>query len=338
VSSDNLPLLDVRDVKTHYPVRGGVIRRTKGSIRAVDGVSFDVRRGETLGLVGESGCGKSSLARSIVGLAPASGHIIFDGRELLALARRETKAARRDLQMIFQDPNSSLDPRTPVGHIVGEGLEIHRIGTRREQRLAVEEMLVAVGLRPRDANRYPHEFSGGQRQRIGIARALALRPKLIICDEPVSALDVSVQSQILNLLKDLQDEFDLTYLFIAHDLNVVEYMSDRVGVMYLGKIVEVASADELYANPRMPYTAALLSARPSIGAVAVSRPRIVLRGEVPSPLHPPSGCAFRTRCWLAQDLCSEVAPPLVEVGSGHLAACHFSDRLASSIIGTAATA
>ncbi|HZU11885.1 MAG TPA: dipeptide ABC transporter ATP-binding protein [Chloroflexota bacterium] len=319
-------LLDVRNLKTYYPVLGGVMRRRIGWVKAVDDVSFSIKQGETLGLVGESGCGKTTTGRSIARLLkPQSGQIIFEGKDLLALKGKELKRVRRDLQIIFQDPYSSLNPRMPVGEIIGEGLMVHGMKDRRERENTVKYFLDVVGLRPEYARRYPHEFSGGQRQRIGIARALALRPKLIVCDEPVSALDVSIQSQVLNLLKDLQKEFGLTYLFIAHDLSVVEYMSDRVGVMYLGKMVEMAEAIDLYANPRMPYTQALLSAIPMANpAMRSQRQRIVLQGDVPSPLNPPSGCPFRTRCWMAQEVCVEVNPPLRNVGPEHDAACHFA--------------
>jgi len=317
-------LLDVRNLKTYYPVMGGLLRRRVAWVKAVDDVSFAVRRGETLGLVGESGCGKTTIGRSIIRLLkPLSGEVIFDGKDILKLPRDQMKRARRDLQIIFQDPYASLNPRMPVGDIVGEGLMVHGIKNRKEREETVQHYLSVVGLRREYVRRYPHEFSGGQRQRIGIARALALRPKFVVADEPVSALDVSIQSQVLNLLKDLQKEFGLTYLFIAHDLSVVEYISDRVGVMYLGKMVELATAEELYANPRMPYTQALLSAIP-MADPTVKRQRIVLQGDVPSPINPPSGCPFRTRCWLAQDICAEKTPPLREVNKDHWAACHFA--------------
>jgi oligopeptide/dipeptide ABC transporter ATP-binding protein len=290
----------------------------------VDGVSFAIRRGETLGLVGESGCGKTTVGRSIIRLLkPQGGQVLFEGKDILQLPRDEMKKMRRDMQIIFQDPYGSLNPRMPVGDIIGEGLLVHGMHNRKEREELVQYFLSVVGLRKEYVRRYPHEFSGGQRQRIGIARALALRPKFVVGDEPVSALDVSIQSQVLNLLEDLQAEFGLTYLFIAHDLSVVEYISDRVGVMYLGKLVELATADELYANPRMPYTQALLSAIP-VPDPTVKKQRIVLQGDVPSPINPPSGCPFRTRCWLAQDICAAETPPLREVSAGHLAACHFA--------------
>lgn len=317
-------LLDVRNLKTYYPVVGGVLRRRTGWVKAVDDVSFAIKRGETLGLVGESGCGKTTVGRSIIRLLkPIGGEVMFEGRDILKLPSDQMKKARKDLQIIFQDPYGSLNPRMPVGDIIGEGLMVHGMKNRKEREKVVQEFLSVVGLRKEYVRRYPHEFSGGQRQRIGIARALALRPKLVVGDEPVSALDVSIQSQVLNLLKDLQREFGLTYLFIAHDLSVVEYISDRVAVMYLGKMVELASVEELYANPRMPYTQALLSAIPTTDP-SVKKQRIVLQGDVPSPINPPSGCPFRTRCWLAQDVCAEKTPPLREVSPNHWAACHFA--------------
>lgn len=317
-------LLDVRNLKTYYPVLGGILRRRVGWVKAVDDVSFAIRRGETLGLVGESGCGKTTVGRSIIRLLkPLEGQVVFEGQDILKLPRDEMKTVRKDLQIIFQDPYGSLNPRMPVGDIIGEGLLVHGMKNKQEREEVVQYFLSVVGLRKEYVRRYPHEFSGGQRQRIGIARALALRPKFVVGDEPVSALDVSIQSQVLNLLKDLQQEFGLTYLFIAHDLSVVEYISDRVGVMYLGKLVELANADELYANPRMPYTQALLSAIP-VPDPSVKKQRIVLQGDVPSPINPPSGCPFRTRCWLAQSICAEQTPPLREVNPGHWAACHFA--------------
>jgi oligopeptide/dipeptide ABC transporter ATP-binding protein len=316
--------MDVRNLKTYYPVHGGIMRRRVGWVKAVDDVSFAIKRGETLGLVGESGCGKTTIGRSIIRLLkPISGEVRFEGKNILTLPPREMKRTRKDLQIIFQDPYGSLNPRMPVGDIIGEGLMVHGMKSRKEREETVQYFLSVVGLRKEYVRRYPHEFSGGQRQRIGIARALALRPKFVVGDEPVSALDVSIQSQVLNLLKDLQQEFGLTYLFIAHDLSVVEYISDRVGVMYLGKLVELAAAEELYANPRMPYTEALLSAIP-VPDPAVKKQRIVLQGDVPSPINPPSGCPFRTRCWLAQDICAAETPPLREVSPNHWAACHFA--------------
>jgi peptide/nickel transport system ATP-binding protein/oligopeptide transport system ATP-binding protein len=324
IRTNGSTLLEVHNLKAYYPVRGGMLRRQIGWVKAVDDVSFAIQRGETLGLVGESGCGKTTLGRSIIRLIPPrSGQVLFEGKDILNLRGKDLKTARRDMQIIFQDPYGSLNPRMSVGDIIGEGLVIHGVGNRKEREETVATMLSVVGLRKEYARRHPHEFSGGQRQRIGIARALALRPKFVVGDEPVSSLDVSIQSQVLNLLKDLQREFGLTYLFIAHDLSVVEYISDRVGVMYLGKLVELASAEDLYANPRMPYTQALVSAIP-IPDPTVKRQRIVLQGDVPSPINPPSGCPFRTRCWLAQQICTEQTPPLREVAPNHWAACHFA--------------
>jgi oligopeptide/dipeptide ABC transporter ATP-binding protein len=319
-------LLDVRNLKTYYPSRSGLLQRQTGWVKAVDDVSFAVRRGETFGLVGESGCGKSTLGRSIVRLEKTqSGQVLFEGRDILTRSGRDLKRLRSDLQVIFQDPQGSLDPRMKVRDIIAEGLVVDGTLSREERNQRVEDLVSVVGMRKEHLDRFAHEFSGGQRQRIGIARALALRPKFVLADEPVSALDMSVQSQVLNLLTDLQKEFGLTYLFIAHDLSVVEYISDRVGVMYLGKLVEVATAEDLYADPRMPYTQALLSAIPG-SAAAGRRDRIVLKGEVPSPLNPPSGCRFRTRCWRAESVCAELVPALREVRPDHWAACHFADE------------
>lgn len=321
-------LVEVRNLTTHFPVRGGLFRRQAGWVRAVDDVSFAIRRGETFGLVGESGCGKTTLGRSIMRLeSPRSGQIRFDGEDLLAASGGRLKKLRRDVQMVFQDPFGSLDPRMKIREIIGEGLTVHGSIGRDERNERVEHLISVVGMRREHLDRYPHEFSGGQRQRIGIARALAVRPKLVVADEPVSALDVSVQAQVLNLLSDLQEEFGLTYLFIAHDLGVVEYLSDRVGVMYLGKLVEVAHATDLYADPRMPYTQALLSAIPASKG-RPHRERIVLQGDVPSPVDPPSGCRFRTRCWMAQDVCASEEPVLRQVRPAHWAACHFADTAA----------
>ena len=312
-------LLEISQLRTWYRRRGAP------TVKAVDDVSFTVRRGETFGLVGESGCGKSTLGRSILRLErPESGEILFDGENLLTLSPGRLKQVRRDIQAIFQDPFGSLDPRMTVRQIVAEGLVVQGVLRRDERDSRVEQLIDRVGLRREHLARYPHEFSGGQRQRIGIARALALRPKFVLADEPVSALDVSVQSQVLNLLAELQREFGLTYLFIAHDLSVVEYISDRVGVMYLGRLVEIADAELLYDDPRMPYTRALLSAAPG-SERTTGRKRIVLTGDVPSPADPPSGCPFRTRCWLAEDICRNEAPALREVAPDHLAACHFAD-------------
>ena len=317
-------LLEVRHVKKYFPVRKGVLQREVARVHAVDDVSFAVRAGETLGLVGESGCGKSTLGRTLVRLLePTEGEIIFEGTPIQSLGTRRLRPLRREMQMVFQDPYASLNPRKRVGTIVSDPMRIHDLGSRAEQKTRVGEILETVGLSPEHYNRFPHEFSGGQRQRIGIARALALRPKLIIADEPVSALDVSIQSQMLNLLDDLQNEFHLTYIFIAHDLGVVRHVSDRIAVMYLGKIVELSPAEELYQRPIMPYTEALLSAVPIPDPdLAEKRERIVLEGDVPSPINPPSGCRFHPRCRYATDVCRQIEPPLVDYGNGHLAACH----------------
>src|SRR5687767_11460822 len=309
-------LLSVRDLTKHYPIRRGLFGGQAGTVRAVDGVSFDVMPGETLGIVGESGCGKTTLGRSILRLIePTTGTVTFDGADVLALKGRELRRLRRQMQIIFQDPFSSLNPRMSVGAIVREGLTIHRLAEGAEADKRVRALLDEVGLRSEYANRYPHEFSGGQRQRIGIARALAVQPAFIVCDEPVSALDVSIQAQIINLLEDLQDQFGLTYLFIAHDLSVVRHISDRVAVMYLGKMMELADRVELYENPLHPYTKALLSAVPIPDpAVEQRRERIILTGDVPSPLHPPSGCVFHTRCPIAIDDCKRIVPEWRNVG------------------------
>lgn len=317
-------LLEVRNLKKYYPLRGGIFSRIQGWIKAVDDVSFDVYRGETLGLVGESGCGKTTTGKCILRLEqPTSGSVVFEGRDVLKMNSEQLRALRREMQIIFQDPYGSLNPRMTVGDIVGEAFAIHGITSGRERVKRVEDLLKVVGLSPYHARRYPHEFSGGQRQRIGIARALALRPKLIICDEPVSALDVSIQSQILNLLKDLQDDFQLTYIFIAHDLSVVQHISDRVGVMYLGRLVELTDSEKLYSSPKHPYTQALLSAIP-IPDPDHKKERIVLEGDVPSSLEPPPGCAFHTRCSYCQDICREVRPEWREIEKGHYVACHLA--------------
>jgi oligopeptide transport system ATP-binding protein len=319
------PLLQAEHVIKYFPIkRGIVIQREVARVHAVDDVSFEVQPGETLGLVGESGCGKSTLGRSLVRLFPLTdGRIVFDGQDISKLSRREMRPLRRELQIIFQDPYASLNPRKRVGQIVGAPLAIHGINDRRERKRQVQELLEKVGLSPEHYNRFPHEFSGGQRQRIGVARALALRPKLVIADEPVSALDVSIQAQVINLLADLQEDFDLTYVFIAHDLGVVRHVSDRIAVMYLGKIVELSPAEELYERPIMPYTEALLSAVPIPDPrESAARERIVLEGDVPSPINPPSGCRFHPRCRYATEVCTQLEPPLVDYGNGHLAACH----------------
>jgi oligopeptide/dipeptide ABC transporter ATP-binding protein len=318
------PLIELRHVKKYFPIRRGVLSREVARVHAVDDVSIAVREGETLGLVGESGCGKSTLGRTIVRLLePTDGQILFRGRQIEDLGPRQLRPLRREMQMVFQDPYASLNPRKRVGSIIGDPLKIHSIGDKRERKATVEGLLETVGLSPEHYNRFPHEFSGGQRQRIGIARALALRPKLIVADEPVSALDVSIQSQMLNLLEDLQNEFQLTYIFVAHDLGVVRHVSDRIAVMYLGKIVELSPAEELYQRPIMPYTEALLSAVPIPDPdLARQRERIVLEGDVPSPINPPSGCRFHPRCRYATQVCKEIEPPLTDYGNGHLAACH----------------
>ena len=322
--SDETPLLEIHHVKKYFPIRKGVLQREVAQVHAVDDVSFALREGETLGLVGESGCGKSTLGRTLVRLLePTSGEIYFQGRGIQDLGARRLRPLRSQMQMVFQDPYASLNPRKRVGTIVSDPMRIHGIGTRSDRKQRVGELLETVGLSPEHYNRFPHEFSGGQRQRIGIARALALRPKLIIADEPVSALDVSIQSQMLNLLEDLQNDFQLTYIFIAHDLGVVRHVSDRIAVMYLGKLVELSPAEELYDRPIMPYTEALLSAVPIPDPdLAEQRERIVLEGDVPSPINPPSGCRFHPRCRYATDVCTQVEPPLTDYGNGHLAACH----------------
>jgi oligopeptide transport system ATP-binding protein len=319
------PLLKVTDLKKHFPIKGGLFQREIDRVHAVDGVTFEVAAGETLGLVGESGCGKSTTGRCILQLiTPTSGSVIFEGRDVMKASAEELRALRRDMQIIFQDPFASLNPRMTVGAIIGEALVIHKLAkTPREHEDRVVQLLETVGLRADHMRRFPHEFSGGQRQRIGIARALAVEPKLIICDEPVSALDVSIQAQVINLLEDLQEKFGLTYVFIAHDLSVVEHISNRVAVMYLGRIVEIAPADELYAKPLHPYTEALLSAVP-IPDPSIKRERIKLQGDVPNPIRPPSGCHFHTRCPIRQlPRCATEVPKLEQGANGHWVSCHF---------------
>ena len=322
------PLVRVRDLVKHFPIRGGFLQRVVGMVQAVDGVSFDIQRGETLGLVGESGCGKTTVGRLVLRLIePTAGSIEFDGTELTTLTGAALKPFRRRMQIIFQDPYASLDPRTPIGDSIGEGLRIHDLGTDAERREKVRKMMDLVGLAQYHARRYPHEFSGGQRQRIGIARALVLEPDLIVCDEPVSALDVSIQAQVLNLLKQLQRELGLTYVFVAHNMGVVEHISDRVAVMYLGRIAELADRRELFRKQEHPYTQALMSAIP-VPNPELRRQRVILKGDVPSPVNPPTGCRFHPRCPLREQLdspaiCAETVPPLIELGGGHLCACHF---------------
>ncbi len=318
-------LVRVEGLTKYFPVRAGIFQRTVNHVRAVEDVSFTIHEGETLGLVGESGCGKTTVGRAMLRLIePTSGSVTFDGREILGLSGREMKDVRREMQIIFQDPYASLDPRAPIGESVMEGLNIHGIGTAEQRFEIMLNVLRWVGLEDYHARRYPHEFSGGQRQRIGIARALALTPKFIICDEPVSALDVSIQSQILNILKEAQAEFNLTYLFIAHNLSVVHHISNRVAVMYLGKIVELTNRDELYRNPLHPYTKALMSAIP-IPNPHVKRERTVLKGDIPSPLNPPTGCRFHTRCPVAMDICSQEEPVFHEKQIGHWVACWLAE-------------
>ncbi|HYA29784.1 MAG TPA: dipeptide ABC transporter ATP-binding protein [Acidobacteriota bacterium] len=317
-----MSLLEIRNLKKHFPVGEGLFSRGKGAVKAVDGVTLSINEGETLGLVGESGCGKSTLGRTILRLIePTSGEVIFAGKNILAMPQRELRDTRRQMQIIFQDPYASLNPRMRVGDIVGEGLEIHKLAKGKAKRDRVMELLHQVGLREDHYDRYPHEFSGGQRQRIGIARALAVNPKFIVCDEPVSSLDVSIQAQIINLLQELQEKMHLTYLFISHDLRVVEHISHRVAIMYLGKVVEIAQGDKIYQDAKHPYTRALLSSVP-IPDTKPKKDRIVLEGDVPSPVNPPSGCAFHPRCAYRAALCSQSEPSLDFAADGHGVACH----------------
>ena len=317
----NSDLIQVKSLKKYFPVRAGVMQRVVANVLAVDDVSFNIKSGETLGMVGESGCGKTTVGRTMLRLIePTGGSVIYNGKDIFKFKSNEMKPVRRDMQIIFQDPYASLDPRVPIGESVMEGLQIHHVGTPKERTAIMLETLKKVGLEEYHSRRFPHEFSGGQRQRIGIARALALRPKFLVCDEPVSALDVSIQSQVLNILKDLQKEFGLTYLFIAHNLSVVEHISDRVAVMYLGKMAELADRDELYRDPEHPYTQALLSAIP-VPDPKMKRNRLILKGDVPSPLHPPTGCRFHPRCPIAEKICSEQEPEFREVKPNHWVAC-----------------
>jgi oligopeptide transport system ATP-binding protein len=328
MSTDNNVLLQVEDLFVHFPIYRGLIRKQVGAVRAVDGISFDIKRGETLGLVGESGSGKSTTGRAVLQLRrPTAGKVHFEGIDLVALNGEHLRGMRRKMQMIFQDPYASLNPRMTVGEIVAEPLMVHNVAKSKEIEERVKHLLELVKLEPSFVSRYPHEFSGGQRQRIGVARALALQPSFIVCDEPISALDVSIQAQVVNLLEELQGQFNLTYLFIAHDLSMVRHISDRVAVMYLGVIMELASRDEIYLRPLHPYTQALLSAVPIPDPVAdAQRKRVILQGDIPSPINPPSGCRFRTRCPIAQDVCAESRPEFREIKPGHFVACFFAER------------
>jgi oligopeptide/dipeptide ABC transporter ATP-binding protein len=325
------PLLEIRNLKKYFPVRRGVLQRVVGHVKAVDDISFSIPPGETLGLVGESGCGKTTVGRTLLRLyEPSEGSIRFDGEDITNLRRNKLRELRRNIQIVFQDPYSSLNPRMTIRGIVEEGLSIHKIGTRRERIDVVKDTLTKVGLDPSYITRFPHEFSGGQRQRISIARALALNPRFMVLDEPISALDVSIQSQIINLLNDLKEEYQLTYLFISHDLSVVEYISDRVAVMYLGEIVETATSEDLYANPLHPYTKALLSSIPQMDA-KMKQERIVLEGDVPSPIDPPTGCRFHPRCPVAKGICRRVSPQPLDL-DGHVVRCHVVEEEVGQIV------
>jgi oligopeptide transport system ATP-binding protein len=323
------PIVQTKNLVKHYPIHGGIFMKQIAAVQALDGVNIDILKGETIGLVGESGCGKSTLGRAILRIEePTSGQVFFEGKNILEYPPEAMRQLRKQMQIIFQDPFSSLNPRKTISQIIGEPLLVHGVKSRTERDHRVMELLNVVGLRPEHMRRYPYQFSGGQRQRIGVGRALALNPKLIICDEAVSALDVSIQAQVINLLKDLQESFGLTYLFISHDLSVVEYISDRVAVMYLGKLVEIADSRLLYQNPCHPYTQALLSASP-VPDPTVKRDRVILKGDVPSPIDPPSGCRFHTRCLYAMDICSRQEPEMEPIAAGHEAACFFAGELSS---------
>jgi oligopeptide transport system ATP-binding protein len=325
---ENKTLIEVKNLKKYFPIKKGLINKTVSYVKAVDDVSFEIKRGETLGLVGESGCGKTTTGRTIIKLyEPTDGQIIYDGVDIAKFSPKQMAEYRKRMQMIFQDPYASLDARMTVGDIIGEAIDIHKLMTGKERRDRIHYLLERVGLNSEHANRYPHEFSGGQRQRIGIARALAVQPDFIICDEPISALDVSIQAQVVNMLEDLQNEMGLTYLFIAHDLSMVKHISNRVGVMYLGKLVEIAESNELYTHPTHPYTQALLSAIPVPDPdESAAKKRIVLEGEIPSPIDPPPGCRFKGRCRYATAKCAEIDPELKDIGGGHMVACHLYDK------------